>query len=148
MRNPFLIIFKKKNWFKIDPRLQIPYIPCFKLAWELQINIKFYTAVSFTLRHNTHILSKWGTFLHKIKIFGFLAHSRYSTIIWFVMAAKTETDICFDGLEKLKQDKALTVLSCGHKLHFKCQFSYSVAKKTGRMLRGMCRAPIMNEQEG
>ena len=86
--------------------------------------------------------------MHKIRIFGFLAHFRYSTVIWFVMAAKTEKDICFVCLEELKQDKALTLLSCEHKLHFKCQFSYSVAKKTGRMLRGMCRTPIMNEQEG
>ena len=64
------------------------------------------------------------------------------------MAAKTETDICFVCLEELKQDEALTLLSCGHKLHVKCQFSYSVAKKTGRMLCGMCRASIMDEQHG
>ena len=64
------------------------------------------------------------------------------------MAAKAETYIGFVCLEELKQDKALTLLSCGHKLHFKCQFSYSVAKKTGRMLCGMCRALIMDKQHG
>ena len=64
------------------------------------------------------------------------------------MAAKTEVDVCFVFLEELKQEKALTFLNCGHRLHFKCQFSYSVAKNDGRMLCGMCRAPIMNEEEG
>ena len=89
----------------------------------------------------------WGTFLYKSKVFGFLAHTRYA-VIRFVMAAKTEVDNCFVCLEELMQNTALTHLSCGHKLHFKCQFSYSVAKKTGRMLCRMCRAPIMNKQEG
>ena len=35
-------------------------------------------------------------------------------VIRFVMAEKTEVDICFVYLEELKQDKALTFLSCGH----------------------------------
>ena len=67
------------------------------------------------------------------------------------MAAKTEVDVCFVFLEELKQEKALTVLNCGHRLHFrhfKCQFSYLVAKNDGSMLCGMCRAPIMSEEEG
>ena len=38
-----------QNWFKIDPRLQIPCKPCSKLAWELQIDIKFHIGASFTL---------------------------------------------------------------------------------------------------
>ena len=78
----------------------------------------------------------------------FLTHSKYNIIIRLVMAENTEGDICFVCLDELKQDKALTILSCGHQLHFKCQFSYSVARKTDRMLCGVCRAPVMDEQEG
>ena len=89
-----------------------------------------------------------GDLLYKSKIFGFSAHSKYSIVVRFIMAAKKEVDVCFVCLEELKLEKALTVLSCGHRLHYKCQFSYSVAKNDGRMLCGMCRAPIMNEEEG
>ena len=86
--------------------------------------------------------------MYKSKIFGFSAHSKYSIVVRFIMAAKKEVDVCFVCLEELKLEKALTVLSCGHRLHYKCQFFCSVAKNDGKMLCGMCRAPIMNEEEG